>query len=621
MRPPKSAGGALLVTAALTLYWLARPVTGIRHDALYYMADALRRLPGGSLSADPFFHRQSQGDFSIFGPLAAVLAGTLGIDGAASLLALLGCLAWLLALGLLSRRLLGDGVRGALGFALVLCLPRFYDGNMIFSIAEPFATPRPWAEAAAMLSLALAVPALHGAGRLQCLVPAGLSLALHPLMALPALAWHAFWHPGTRRRAAWLLGGCAAALAGLGAAGISPLDRLWQRFDAGWWAVVDVANQNVLLQHWTADALARVAVQGLVLAVVGWQMKRRHDLAGQRAASALLLAWAILTSLWAIGCASRNVLLVQLQLWRVNWLVMVVLPLLWLRTHPIGVPWTRLDQTRLALLGAAWLGGMHGVLAALLWAGSQRPAVERRLAQARWFRWLLWATAAATLPVLALLAQDVLLQAQFHAGTDDWRWLVGDIAALPLPALLVLACVAWLARRGATLRHLADAALCIAAAAMLVSWVYSARWQPAPDERALVRAVAAHLPADALVWAERGNAWTWLDLHHAHYSSRSQAAGALFSRDTSLRLLARNRTLASLGLLDDSDDMQRQGGNNRALRARGAMLASALDQLCVSTEVDTAIVEGHLANADWVVAISPSATVSGIDCWRRRNAP
>lgn len=605
------------MATALTLNWLAQPVTGIRHDALYYMADALRRLPGGNLSADPFFHRQSQGDFSIFGPMAAALVSAVGVEGAASLLALLGSLAWLLALGVLSRSLLGGGVRGASGFALVLCLPRFYDGNMIFSIAEPFATPRPWAEAAAMLSLALALSARR---RGALLLPAGLSLALHPLMALPALAWHAFWHATGRRQAAWLLGGFAATLAGLGAAGISPLDRLWQRFDAGWWAVVNVANPHVLLQHWTADALARMAVQGLVLAVVGWQLKRRHDAAGQRAAIALLLGWAILNSLWALGCVSRNVLLVQLQLWRVNWLVMVALPLLWLRAHPAGTPWTRLDRTRLALLGAAWLGGMHGVLAALLWAGSQWPAVERRLAQPRWCRWLRWATVAASLPVLALLAQDVMLQAQLHARTDDWRPLASDIAALPLPALLVLAFVGWLGRQGTILRHSAVAALCLTAAAMLVSWWSGARWQPAPDERALAQAVAAQLPAGALVWAERGSAWVWLDLRHAHYSSRKQAAGALFSRDTSLRLQARNRTLAGLGLLDESDDMQRQGGNNRALRARGAALAGALDQLCRGTEVDTAIVEGRLASADWVVAISPSTTVSGIDCWRRRNA-
>ena len=123
---------------AVGLWWAAAPYRGITHDAVYYAADALRRLSGGGLADDLFFKYGSQGDYSLFGNAYAWLANHAGIETAAWLISLTGRLCWLAAFTWVCCTVFPRANRLCV-FAVGLLMPRYFEAMGLLSYAEPFA--------------------------------------------------------------------------------------------------------------------------------------------------------------------------------------------------------------------------------------------------------------------------------------------------------------------------------------------------------------------------------------------------------------------------------------------------------------------------------------------------
>jgi len=145
---------ATAVLTALTFFLLGRPYFGIRHDARIYVGRAEADLGRNGMAHDLMFAHDGQSRFSIFGALFRPMVEHLGSGTAAMLATGAGLAIWLAAVTALLSRF----CRGAALWAGVVALgvfPGFYAG--VLAYAEPFITPRLFAEALVCLALALVV--------------------------------------------------------------------------------------------------------------------------------------------------------------------------------------------------------------------------------------------------------------------------------------------------------------------------------------------------------------------------------------------------------------------------------------------------------------------------------
>ncbi len=522
----------MLVTLALTFG--ALPYRGIRHDGILYMGQALSHLNPAWAANDLFFAHGSQDQFSIFSRVVAWLIRR--FDAAAVDMTLLSgaWLAWLVALFALVRDL--PPRERWLSTMAVLVATHIYGTMRAFSFMEPFVTARTWAEPVAILAL---VALLRGRMALAFLAFA-LAMALHPLVALPVGAVALIYLIGQDRRWAALLL-LAIPVAGLAVAGVAPFTNLLRTYDDAWFRVTVMANDLVYVSEW------KIADDLTVLAhcVVVWLACRGHDKPFDRLGRAAVIATPILCLVSFVGADYlHNVLITQLQLWRVNWL----LDLLALANLPriLLSQWQRGLKGRCAAIAlfiavyalddgipTAWLLAAWASIALLL---SASPAAPKP-----WLlRLALTATIVCGLGVVGLQVQNALAQMDVHEQGMKIGEPSSIFFATPMIALPAVLALMWLWARGGA------SSVAAAAVAVLLFCVAFTHWdQRSPWARYVESArpgthpFAALIPADAQVYWHEQTAATWILLQRANFMSLSQASGLLFNRETAMDAMAR----------------------------------------------------------------------------------
>ena len=593
----------------MALWWLAAPYAGIRHDAIFYAGDALRRLHPQALAGDIFFHQGSQGDFSVFGRFYAALIQRVGLDVAAFVVALAGRLAWLAAVLWLVRTL-APSRDWLLLLAAALCLPAAYGPLDVLARAEPFATPRIFAEAASLAAVVLALRARWALAAAAWAV----GMVVHPLMAVFAGALLVCLLPARLR---WTsLAAVALLLAWAWARQWPPLPRLLHGFDADWWAVVDGRNAMILWPYWTVAQISHAVLALLMLADV--VRRRPEDTAQTRLALGLLATALVCLGTWWWASQQRNVLLLQIQPWRVLWLLELLAPMLWLavvwRAGWPARPTKALVPTVLLLL--AWLmpywpaAGVGAVALALQAAPAGWPTRHRGY-------WLALLTGGLAAILLLDALSPLLLGALDPAADVRWPARIGAWLATPMVTLLLLA-TAWLAWRGRPLCRPAQALALVAGLSSLVVW---SSWMlvPPPDQadRRLAAQARAVIPPGATVWSELGLANTWFELQRQHYASSAQGAGAQFDRDLALTLRARLDRLRSLELTSESWQL------SPAKRvARRSPDIARIRLACEDQALDWLVFRGSTPAAHVVIGVDGSlARLSLYDCRKLRGMP
>ena len=302
-----------IAAVALLAFWLiSRPYRGVRHDALLYLGQVLRRLMPDRFGNDLFLQVASQEKYSLFSPLVAPIVGRFGIGGA-ELALLAGCnLLFILAAWKLSEGWFERPLRWVM-IMFVVVLPHTYGGLGEFSYAEPFLTARSIAEPLALFALWQLLR-----GRTALAIALALFGALfHPLIALPVLVIG--WIVLVMRRREWAWLGLLLLVPGiLAALGVSPFDGLLHRFDAPWLSVVDRLNPQAFAGSQNRLDWSPLAFDALVLLLLLRSTRIPVDL--RHLCKSTLLAVVVLTIVWVVGAdVLHNVLLTQLQLWRVYW--------------------------------------------------------------------------------------------------------------------------------------------------------------------------------------------------------------------------------------------------------------------------------------------------------------
>lgn len=379
-----SAGFALVTTAlfgslALFLYW--HPYYSVLHDSVFYSLNAINYLEPGTVSNDAFLRHGSQGNLTIFTLIYAQVVSAIGLQHAAYLVTRLGSLALFAAVLLLVRQLMPARLAW-LAFALCMTIPGRYGAQHVFRYDEDFATPRPYAEALVLLSVALS---LSRRPRLA-LVLIGLALALHPLMAMPGVLLWVWLNCPTKYQPRLVVAGIAGAALVLTVGRFAP-GSLFGWMDTQWLKIVEDFTPYVLTTTWS---LADLQSASAALATLTCATLLPLTPAARRIALATMAVGTAGLMLTAIACRyAPAAIVIQGQAWRWMWTATLAGVLLLV---PVGEAlWSRgaAGRATLALLAVAW-GAVEDplgvpaaltavVLVILLARGSQPPVTTLAL--------------------------------------------------------------------------------------------------------------------------------------------------------------------------------------------------------------------------------------------------
>lgn len=351
-----------LFVVLLAISSIARPYSGIVHDARLYSVQVLNRVEGGSYGDDLFFRYGSQDEYSLFSRLAAPLVSVFGLPTAFFLIYVASKSLLIWGMMRLVRTLVPDRTAGVLALIYCMAVPIRYGGQYILNVQETFVTPR-------MPAIALVLIGLDFLLRGRAVVSLLLLLsaaALHPLMAFGGLLiWSAF--QGWNRLGGRAFFAATAILSLLAAAVLAyePIGlRLFGSMDETWRQTILHASSFNFPSEWGSEDWWYLAVQLALAAACLWQY--RGDPAKARFTAVVILV----TLAGTIGAALAErlpyALFLQGQPYRALW-ILAFLHLAF--AFWLFADWSRHPSTAVQLAGCgvlAYLCCTNGLLVEML---------------------------------------------------------------------------------------------------------------------------------------------------------------------------------------------------------------------------------------------------------------
>ncbi len=603
--PGSGASRGILLIYLVGVWLAAHWYLGVAHDGVFYAAQAVARLSPEHFRHDLFFAYGSQGDFTLFTPLYAWLATHLEFTEAAMLLVAIAHVAWFAGVVLVARHALGPS---AMWPALVLICGAtgLYGPDRTLSYGEGFATGRVWAEAISIWSVLAAVRGR----RLAAFALAALSLAMHPIMGLGGLLFVGLWLLD-RRRLAFVV---AAGIVSAGIAGImldpALASRAFAVMDEAWYRMVLDRAPYVLITEWKSADLNEAACLLAVLAAAAGTM--RGDM--RRICLVALGVGGTGLGLALAASLTQHALLVQLQPWRVLWLIRIIAALAVVELLRELWPRDKAYRLLMAWLAIGWLatpygGGAMALVAAggiLYMRNRPAPADSRLVGFATW-------AALALVAGYALLAQvqfAMLEMTRNRAGALPENLATWNaytlINAFGVGCFLVFLFLLHRLAGNSGVRQGVALVLATAFAAFAaLHWdqrplhekdLYASAWRKNDP-------LAAFLPKTALVYWEDGHVYAWAFLQQGNYASRQQATGSLFSRETALESRRRLARLARLGVSDSAVAWRSSGRTAIKPAGDSSERISGLIHVCHDPILDYVILGTHLGRG--VIASFP----------------
>ena len=317
-------GVAWLILACVWV--LAHPWFGFWHDGMLYLGQALHLASPENYVGDPFFMYGSQDDFTLFTKIYAALIKQVGAAPAGQVIMLIAVVSWFAAIYAYWKTAFRDNPSAACAIALMLFLPTGYGGWNIFTYAEPFLTARSVGEPLVIAGLCLLLQGKNWAA-LGTLLLAALA---HPLVAMSGMmVWffHTLLYPSRlwQRAHVALLALSSIIVAGvLVILRVGPFAHINATYQQDWFNLVQIFNRDVFISYWHLADWWPVAS---MLVLYGIHRRFLPSSAQQRMMTALLVATVVACTLsFLLGDILRNVLALSMQLWRIFWILRVLVP-------------------------------------------------------------------------------------------------------------------------------------------------------------------------------------------------------------------------------------------------------------------------------------------------------
>lgn len=542
---------ALPGLALLVLWVFLHPYYGVWHDGLLYVVQALHNLHPDAYKNDLFFLYGSQDDYTLFTPLYSAVIAAVGLNAATVVLFALGQALWVLAAVALAHSLLG---RRPFWFFLVLLatLPPYYGAYKIFSYGETFLTARLYAEALVLGGLALVVRQQHLFASLLFMG----AMLVHPLMGVWGVIFMIFYYGRWDIFRFVIALFCVMAVLYIGHAYFSATMEIFAEMDDAWYQLVLNRSPFLFVDAWPLEAWNQVALDLSIIAgacfLSDGKLRRVLQSLLWISAGGLISAW-VGTSLY------HNALIIQIQPWRLLWLVhwFGYLALAWLFYEY----WYKSQITRVVMTWyvAAWLlldnvGGMLALFTLAMLLAHHKYGASYRLTRLQ--HALLY-----LVPLQAfawwMLGEMMAANIYFHMlweQSHPYRWLTQLVREKG--ALIMAAATLWLLHWNDTGKIVVRSAALWGMVGLLgLSFaVWDTRgahdYTRIDEQLPTVRLAEAIIPPSATVYWEDNVAAAWLLLGRSHYASMTQAAGNVFSRQTAVEAERRRMRLAALGVAD-----------------------------------------------------------------------
>lgn len=532
-----------LVFAAVAAWATTHNYLGVFHDGVLYAFQAMARGGDPVLMNDLFLRFGSQDDYTVFPWLHHQVISALGLSSATMLIVAVGQALWLGAAYLALRAIFRTTTSALLALTLLAAADPRYGAAGVLRFGEGIATPRVYAEALCLFALAAVLrDRLAAAGALTLA-----AMAAHPLVALSGGGLVFLVAAFRDRRLLILLpAGVAAALAAA-ALDVGPAGSLFERFDDEWLAAVRLRASYLFLETFYALDWARLGMEALTLAVAFAMAGAAH----RALYGAALAAMALGVGLTYLGADTlENVLLTQLQPWRLLWITKVV-ALFALAALAMGA-YGRARAARfiallLALTTAA--SGFSAVADLTLFALAVALAIAAAArGRARVLSGVVVAAALIAFAANGVIVLDTLAGlAAFYgrlgeeAGYVDWRFdLIG-------PAAAILALIVYRMRAAAPAIAAAVLLLGVAVTSLAV-WDRRDAWRTYVERNAgaLPSPVTFERPEAPIYWRGRDLLPAiWFGYGRSSFASRGQGAGSAFNRETALAFQERETFIKS----------------------------------------------------------------------------
>lgn len=529
----------LFVMAIIALWICSRPYYGIWHDAILYTGQALHLLYPENFSSDLFFLYGSQDNYTLFTEFYALIISWLGIDNAALALSILGQGIWLTGVFYLTRKLLPYPVSWlAMGF--IIGLLGYYSDYSIFMVGEAFTTPRPYAEGLSMIALACLLSKRYVLTGVLLIFAA----VLHPLNALPALTFVFFWISQYKPRTAAVIASTSIiAIVAIALKGIPPANSLLLSIDHTWFDITNARSPHLYTSSWDTTYWNGLVVLVSLLGSMAFQTTGQLSAACRATfltvTSGLLIAWVSSESL-------ASLLLIQLQTWRSVWLAQIITVsaaswFIWQTLRGKGSP------TLVLGFLASWLyiESIGGIIAVGVLIYSLLP--ERLI------------TSLQKLPLIIIGGLVVLggleyIALQYVYYTITLPVLLSNLTlelTRPLLQTLLIGCLLFIVMWPASQRARMVTGTIIAGVLIVTVMLWDKRSETSYWPEQDTDAQAVHLKelikdGETVYWMGSSSAPAWFFLRRSSYYSGTQAAGAIFHRNTATEAYRRHILLSVL---------------------------------------------------------------------------
>lgn len=299
-----------------SLWMLNHPYEGLTHDARLYSIQALSHLSLEIFKNDLFLKYDSQENYTIFSHIYAYVIKSSNLFVANVALFITGHVLWFLSVWLAAAALYNGKLR-YIALALAAAMPAYYGAKYIFSYGEPFLTPRIYAEAFVLMAIYFFLKnrtIWTGASLL-------LGFLMHPIMAVTGTIFLCIMFFVRTPKVA-LIFGCAlmGAVLLLAVHGMAPFDRLVKFMDPQWADIVEKRLYGIFLYNWTILDFLPILASLMTIALYSLMHRGIERTIGL---SLLIGTGLLLPVSMFLGDMLKNVLVLQLQLWRFTWLLLL----------------------------------------------------------------------------------------------------------------------------------------------------------------------------------------------------------------------------------------------------------------------------------------------------------
>ena len=544
-----------LVGFSLAIWLLARPFSGVNYDGILYALQALHILYPDALNHDLFFLYGSQDQYTLFSNFYALVIKNLGLTYASLVLEIIGLLLWFMAIFSLARIL--PSLAAITAVVLIITLNNYYGSHNVVGYAEPYLTARLYAELFSLVALSTCLRRQWHWSVFSYFI----AFIMHPLIALPALIIGlGIW----LRPKIWLILILSSGLIGilLGLIGIKPFTGLVQPMDEVWWKYNVERSPFVFLNTWHWYAFSQFFFC-LTVTFAAWSIST-NNLVRRLAWSTLASIILLITISFIGGTLLHLPFVVSLQLSRILWIAIIFNPLLitallW-ECHQLNL-WHIILATGLGLglFLNNEVSGLYAVAIVLISLLGYHYAPYYQPSKGVWILLIIIALQIILFSILNL-RMDIGDQTYINSKPSWHLYLKHPLIALTLLATLYIL----LQHQQVIINKLAIILMIFLLVIGSINW-----YSPSTDSfhtnrlnnatnafydsaarQAAIEPIRQLIPPEATVyWVENPQrAWFWLK--RANYTSFDQAAGAIFSRETTIELIRRAKQVTKISEID-----------------------------------------------------------------------